>query len=235
MEAHPHPPVGELERLLRAIAAGDPSAARLLHERPELSRGAFATGATRADAGRYYLPQIGHYLYAGDTPLHAAAAGYRDALAGTLLDLGADPGARNRRGAQPLHYAAAGAPASPRWNPDAQAATLEVLLRAGADPNALNRNGVTALHVAVRTRCAAAVRVLLAHGADPSLPNGSGSTPLHLAVQDTGRGGAGSVEARSQQTEIVRLLLEHGADPGARDGRGKTVRERDSRGLLAGD
>ena len=232
MTAHLVAQVGVLERLLRAIAAGDPAAVRLLKAHPDLARAAASTGATRAGAERFYLPEIGHYVYTGDTALHVAAAGYHAALVRALVELGADPAARNRRGAQPPHYCAAGSPGSPRWNPDAQSATLRELLLSGADPGAPDRSGVTPLHVAVRTRCAPAVRILLAHGADPSRPNGSGSTPLHLAVQDTGRGGSGSAPAREQQAEIVRLLLEHGADPRARDGRGKTVLERDSRGLL---
>ena len=57
-----------------------------------------------------------------------------------LIERGADCAAANRRGAQPLHYAAD----ANTWNPDAQAATIDCLIRAGADPNATDKNGVNA-------------------------------------------------------------------------------------------
>ena len=43
--------------------------------------------------------------------------------------------ARNRRGAEPLHYAVDGVPGSRSWDPAAQAATVASLIDAGADPN----------------------------------------------------------------------------------------------------
>jgi hypothetical protein len=181
-------------------------------------------GATRASPSPY-LRQIGHYVYTGDTALHIAAAAYRPDVARTLVAGGADVGARNRRGAEPLHYACDGQPGSDRWNPGAQAATLEYLLRAGAHANSADKSGVTPLQRAVRTRCAAAVSVLLAHGADPRGKNKSGSTPLHLAVQTTGRGGSGTASAKEQQARIIRLLLAHGARPKDTDNRGKMVTE----------
>jgi ankyrin repeat protein len=88
-----------------------------------------------------------------------------------LLELGADVGARNRRGAQPLHYAADGVPGSAAWDPRGQVAVIETLVVAGADTNAKDASGVTPLHRPVRTRCAAAVRTLLQAGADLNLRN----------------------------------------------------------------
>lgn len=211
-------------RLLRAIATGESQlASRLLADFPQMAAAATPTGATRASATPYYLDEIGHHVYAGDTALHVAAAAYRTDIARELVARSADIGARNRRGAQPLHYAATGQPGSERWAPQAQGAIVAYLLGAGADPNAVDKNGVTALHRAVRTRCAAAVRVLLANGADPRRKNGSGSTPLHLAVQNTGRGGSGTVAATEQQRAIIRLLLESGARTEDTDGRGRSV------------
>jgi ankyrin repeat protein len=180
-------------------------------------------GATRSSATSYYFKEIEHYVYAGDTALHVAAAAYRTDIAKELVRQGADVSARNRRGAEPIHYAATGQPGSARWDPRAQAAIVAYLLRAGSDPNAADKSGVTPLHIAVRTRCAAAARVLLANGADPRRKNGSGSTPLHLAVQNTGRGGSGTAAALEQQREIIRLLVDHGARPSDTDSRGKTV------------
>ena len=209
--------------LLRAIATGDRSrASRLLVASPQLAADASPIGATRSSATSYYFKEIESYVYAGDTALHVAAAAYRTDIAKELVGFGADIGARNRRGAQPLHYAAVGQPGSERWAPRAQAAVVAYLLRAGADANAADKSGVTPLHRAVRTRCAAAVRVLLANGADPRLKNGSGSTPLDLAVQNTGRGGSGTAAALEQQRKIMRLLLEHGARPGRHGSSGQT-------------
>jgi ankyrin repeat protein len=202
----------DLWQLLRAIATGDTSkASQVLAAFPRLALEPSPIGATRDSSKPYYFKEIEHYVYAGDTALHIAAAGYRTDIAKELVSHGADVSARNRRGAQPIHYASIGQPGSETWAPRAQAAIVAYLLRAGADPNAADKSGVTPLHRAVRTRCAAAVRVLLANGADPRRKNGSGSTPLHLAVHNTGRGGSGTAAASEQQREIIRLLVEQGA------------------------
>lgn len=198
-----------LPALFRAIAGGDTArVTRMLAASPALATDAARAGATRSGA-RPFL--AGHHVYVGDTALHIAAAAYQTEIARELLKRGALVRAKNRRGAEPLHYACDGQPGSPRWNPDAQAATIECLLAAGADPNAVNRNGVTPLHRAIRTRCTAAVRVLLEHGANVLQTNGNGSTPMALAARTTGRGGSGSAAARAEQQSIVRLLVEHGA------------------------
>jgi hypothetical protein len=152
-------------------------------------------------------------VYAGDTALHAAAAAHRPEIVRQLIAMGGDVRARNRRGAEPLHYAADGVPGSRAWNPPAQAATVACLIQAGADPNTVDGSGVAPLHRAVRTRCAAAVRALLDGGADARRKNKGGSTPLQLATWNTGRGGSGSPESKAQQEEIARLLEQHGATP----------------------
>jgi len=197
-----------LMALIRAIGVDDAVAQRLLAVSPALASAHVAQGATRQVAKDYYLDPIGHYVYAGDTALHVAAAAYRCEIARKLIASGADVRARNRRGAEPLHYAADGAPGAPTWRPDGQAATITLLIAAGADPNAADNSGVMPLHRAVRTRCAAAVKALLAGGADAQAKNKSGSSPIRLATQNTGRGGSGSPEAKAQQIKIVRLLEE---------------------------
>ena len=151
--------------LLKAIASADDAATvGLLAASTSLARAALKTGATRATAADYYLSEIGHYVYSGDTALHVAAAAYRPDLVLKLVNLGADVSAKNRRGAEALHYAADGRPGSRRWNPLGQAETIARLIASGADPNAVDRGGVTPLHRAVRTRCAAAVGALLQGG-----------------------------------------------------------------------
>jgi hypothetical protein len=204
-QANPHASL--LPALVSAIAAGDRTAvAKMLATSPGLARERAVDGATRRAASAHYLHAIEHYVYVGDTALHIAAAAYQKDIVENLIALGADVRARNRRGAEPLHYAADGRPGSRAWNPQAQAAAIACLVGAGADPNALDNGGVTPLHRAVRTRCAAAVQALLEAGADILAKNKSGATPLRLAIQNTGRGGSGSAEAKAQQQEIRRLL-----------------------------
>ncbi|HTC68337.1 MAG TPA: ankyrin repeat domain-containing protein [Acidothermaceae bacterium] len=197
-----------LMRFVRVIAAGDVSlASQLLASTPSLATEHLGQGATRQVATDFYLHEIEHYVYGGDTALHVAAAGYQLGIARSLVAAGADVSAKNRRGAQPLHYAAEGHPATPAvWKPEAQAAMIAYLIEAGADPNATDKSGVAPLHRAVRTRSAAAVRALIDGGADPRRPNRNGSTPMTLATQNTGRGGSGTPESKAQQREIVQLL-----------------------------
>jgi len=196
-----------LWKLVPAILAGDAVVvSRLLVASPPLASACFQTGASRQSAKKYFLNEIGRYVYAGDTALHIAAAAYQTGIVRMLIAAGADVHARNRHGAAPLHSAVVGLPGSRTWNPSAQAATIVCIVQAGADPNVIDKSGVTPLHRAVRTRCAVAVRTLLECGADPARKNKSGSTPMLLAIHNTGRGGTGSPEAKSQQQEILRLL-----------------------------
>ncbi len=193
--------------LVRAIASDEKQViATLLKADPSLALQTLAAGATRASAAAHYIEDVEHYLYEGDTALHAAAAAYRLDAAQRLVAKGAEVGARNRRGAQPLHYAADGGPTLRTWDPQAQAETVAYLIEAGADPNALDKSGVAPLHRAVRTRSTGAVRGLLDAGADPRLKNKAGSTPLDLATMTTGRSGSGTPAAKREQEEIVRLL-----------------------------
>ena len=220
------PQAPALQTLLQLIASHDRSTtSQLLAESPSLARRAIDVGATRAAASTYYFATIAHYVYAGDTPLHVAAAAYETGIAEELVSRGAEVRARNRRGAEPLHYAVDGIPGSDAWNPEAQYATVEFLIEAGANPNAKDKSGVAPLHRAVRTRCAAAVRALLVHGADAREKNKRGSTPLHLAIQNTGRGGTGSAASREEQKEIIQLLLGHGARPSDTDAAGRAVKD----------
>jgi hypothetical protein len=186
---------------------------------PALAKIASPIGATRQQAKPFFFEAISHYLYVGDTALHMAAAAFHRPMAELLVSHGADCRAKNRRGAEPLHYAAD----TNRRDPQAQADVIAYFMLIGADPNAVDDAGVTPLHRAVRTRSEPAVRALLDGGASPGQPNKAGSTPLHLAVQPTGRGGSGSEEARRQQAAIIRLLLERGARPTDQDARGKQV------------
>jgi hypothetical protein len=215
---------GALLALFRAIATRDDrDVARRLDASRDLAISPIRVGATRDDAKTHFLTAIHHYIYSGDTALHIGAAAHQRPLVESLVMRGADVRARNRRGAEPLHYAADGGPAASGWDPVAQGDVITYLIEAGADPNALDKSGVAPLHRAVRNRCSMAVNALIDNGADPLLRNKTGSTPLHLAVQTTGKSNSGSEGAREEQGRIIALLLGHGARPTDVDSNGKTV------------
>ena len=210
--------------LCRAIAYRDLfELERLLDSSPHLATRPIQIGASRDDPDRYFLVAIRHHLYRGDTGLHVAAAAHQREAAEALLARGGAVRARNRRGAEPLHYASDGSPGSGWWDPDAQRETVVCLIQHGAEPNSLDMSGVAPLHRAVRTRSSEAVLALIENGADPLLKNRSGSTPLHLAVQNTGRSDSGSEAAKAEQALVIAVLLEHGARPTDIDAKGKTV------------
>ena len=196
---------------------------------------ALATG--RVGEARLYETKIVHWIYAGDTALHLAAAGHRVEIVKLLLTAGADPNSiANHRHSGPLHYAADGSITGPDWNAKRQVETIQCLLEAGADINAPDKNGATPLHRAVRTRCAAAVKCLMENGSEVRLQNKSGATPFHLAVQNTGRGGSGAAVAKEAQRQIIEEFLSAGLKPTLKDGNGKSVldwaRSGSVRGLL---
>jgi ankyrin repeat protein len=210
-----------LEFIRLVVAVDTDRVSRRLSAAPALATTASPVGATRQQATDFFFTPIAHYMYADDTALHIAAAAFSRPMAELLISRGADCRARNRRGAEPLHYAADGG----RREPRAQAGMIEYLISMGAEPNAVDKTGVAPLHRAVRTRSVAAVKALLDGGAELKQPNKSGSTPLHLAVQNTGASGSGSDEARRQQAAIIKLLLARGARPTDKDSQGKTVKQ----------
>ncbi len=181
-----------LLELARGVARRDLDIASRVRACPDLAREVFRAGASRTSPSPWFLDEIKHYVYAGDTLLHVAAAAHDLEVARALIAAGADVRAKNRRGAEPLHYAADGSPGLPSWDSSAQAAVVAYLIEAGAAPDAFDKSGVAPIHRAVRTRSTGAVRALLAGGADPTLANKSGSTPLDLARGTTGRSGSGS-------------------------------------------
>jgi ankyrin repeat protein len=207
--------------LLGAIASRDhDEVIELLNRSPDLATRRIQRGATREDPDTYFLVPIRHHVYRDDTALHVAAAAHQRDVCELLVAGGAVIRAANRRGAEPLHYAADG---GPRAEPRGQREVIAYLISKGADPNAPDKSGVAPIHRAVRTRSSGAVSALIEHGADPRLPNKKGSTPLHLAVQNTGKSGSGSDAAKREQARIIDVLLQHGATPTDSDANGKTV------------
>lgn len=207
-----------MDAILTAILEDDRQRAKqLIKAEPQLA-------TRRIEEARLYESKVVHWIYAGDTALHLAAAGYRIELVQLLLAVGADPNSiKNHRQSGPLHYAADGYINGPDWNARRQVQTIQCLLDAGADINAQDKNGASPLHRAVRTRCAAAVKCLLERGSDARLKNKSGSTPFHLAVQNTGRGGTGAEAAKAAQRQIIYEFLSFGLNPALKDSKGKSV------------
>src|SRR5258705_13940299 len=141
-----------MEDLLEAILDDDHTTVQQL-----LTSDSSLASARVAEA-RFYDSVIFHWIYARDTALHLAAAGYRVEIVRLLLAAGADPNAaHNMRKSAPLHYAADGFIAGAGWDERRQVETIRCLLQHGTDIHAQDLNGATPLHRAVRTRCTAAV------------------------------------------------------------------------------
>ena len=99
---------------VEVIVSGDSETAiRLLNASPHLVKERAARGAIRQAPKENFFDQIKHYINEGDTALHIAAAAKQTRIAEELISRGADVRARNRRGAEPLHYAVDGGPGSP--------------------------------------------------------------------------------------------------------------------------
>lgn len=199
-------------KLMEAIIADDiDEVRRILAQTPSISRDAVTDGATRENPKEFFVDELKHYIYAGDTALHVAAMAHRADMVELLVKNGADVRARNRRGAEPLHYAADSGPNLKTWDIERQFATVEKLIELGADPNSMDKSGVAPLHRAVRNRCTGAVKALIKCGADVNLKNKNGSTTFSLAGQTTGKSGSGTDEAKREQAAIIDLLIAAGA------------------------
>src|SRR5438477_12288466 len=117
-----------MHHLLTAILEDDRSTVKALLK----TDSALATRLIRKP--KLYGSKIFRWIYAGDTALHLAAAGYRVEIARLLLAAGADPNAAtNHRQSGPLHYAADGYITGPAWDAKRQVKTIRCLLDAGAD------------------------------------------------------------------------------------------------------
>jgi ankyrin repeat protein len=131
----------------------------------------------------------------GDTPLHYAVN--ESGMVRLLLAKGADPLARNRYGATPLHSAADFVCHTAREGLETVKAA-ELLINVGAAVNAGDENGDTPLHYAVNRSNEGMARLLIAKGADPLARNRYGRTPFRCASDKS-------------DEKMAALLLEIGA------------------------
>ncbi len=125
----------------------------------------------------------------------------------TLLDEGANPNIRARRGGETAFMIAV-----ERGNVD----VAKLLAEKGADVNATSRAGFTALMVAARAKQAQMVRFLLDKGADVNRKGPFGCTALLLAIE--GWPSQPSVSDKDL-VSIVSALADRGADVNVRDDR----------------
>ena len=141
------------------------------------------------------------------TPLHYAILRRRPEMVALLLELGADPTARDDGGMPPAVYA--NKPAVDRALMEKLRETDVIAALALGDFEAAARMPIPpgTLHIMSKRGDTAAVRWLLEHGGDPNEMWGHWDakvTPLHLA-------------AAQGHADVVRLLLDAGSDPTIRD------------------
>src|SRR5690606_38473014 len=139
--------------------------------------------------------------WAGHRPLAVVLVRGDLAMTRTLLELGADPGARDDRGNFPLGVGIVhGAPRE----------ALEALVAHGADPLAVNGDGFGALHAAAESGNADVVPWLLGLGLALEARTGRGHTALQVAC------GVGHLAA-------VKAIVEAGADLAASSPQGTAL------------
>jgi ankyrin repeat protein len=233
-----------LALITAAPAQADPSSDRGLAQ---------AIEAGDETAARHWLDHGANPEYRGADPfgsplLLRALLDGKPRLVRLLLERGADPSARDRRGTPVLVSASAMAQGQRARAVTAAIAELFRDSRRAPDPDrCLDRADIgddrSALHAAASVGNLELVRLLIQRGADPNLANRFGETPLFFAAEHGHRSVAqelvsrgASLHRRSRYTgmtplglaaegghvETVSLLLEHRANPASRNAFGKT-------------
>lgn len=206
-----------LVEFLEAIAADDvPACTSLLAGHPELVNFYFRSNKEmlRAAGLDVLLDQIGRPPELNCVPaLHIAAALRQVKVAELLIAHGADIGARNQTGDDPLVFALY------IYSGGDLLAMVKLLLDHGADANSYNGRGWGPLHALAMNSTGQAdgpiVAALIAAGADVNHRDLGGRTPImYVAQQDY-----------SEPKAMVRSLVDHGADLSIRDNDGWTVQD----------
>jgi len=146
---------GDLDRLT-ALLDADPSSVTT-YSADGFTALHFAAFFDQTDAGRLLLDRGADVDAPGrgwmtGTALHSAASGRHGAIAGILLEAGADPSLRQAAGWTPLHSAA--------HNGDPE--IVRKLLSHGADPRATNDDGTSVLAMAEESGNAEALELIRA-------------------------------------------------------------------------
>ena len=142
----------------------------------------------------------------GLSVVHGAAESGDIAVLQRLLELGANPSARDTFGVSPLLLAIN----------RKRLAAVDALLSAGAEfsGGVDGARKLPPLHEAVTGGSVSIVKSLLRAGADPTQHDSYGATPLHCAARSCARD--------SDLPEIIEALCAAGADANARDTLGRT-------------
>ena len=139
--------------------------------------GAFVFGALTGEDGGAHKAATAHSepSVATAAPFEAMFNNANLPVIVTLIEAGADAGARDDNGNTPLYNAA-----SSNANPS----VIKALIEGGADPGARNGDGDTPLHEAAANANPAVILALLEAGADPGARNEDGDTPFDYAERN---------------------------------------------------
>ncbi len=156
-------------------------------------------------------------LGAGATPLMRAARKGDVAAARLLLDLGADPRATMKNGANAVMIASGfggvGRFAEYDTGRGSEADFVEIVrlcLARGADINAADAAGRTAVHAAAAQRSDGFIRFLAGSGAHVDVRDADGRTPIDVALGVGVRGRGGVRVARESTAALLRQLMNDG-------------------------